>query len=117
MRNNETILQLIGDTESFVKQRLVEVVQADASPDTIREFVNCLSSLECAVNNMGRQRFDAPIPSSGFGDSNAIYAIAREAVAPIEKSLMQLTERIEKSLAGGGSNYQPGDAHFDEEYR
>lgn len=88
MRDNETIMALIGDCESHIKSRLIELIKADASADTIRCFVECLNSLQCATSNMGERRYlDSP---------DAVRSIAIEAISPVEKQLHQLLEKLEK---------------------
>lgn len=85
-RDNELILRLIGDTESFIKARLTAVIEAGAKADTIESFVQCLQVMEQASTNLGEYQID---------NIEAVYEVAREAIAPIEKRLTALIERLE----------------------
>jgi hypothetical protein len=89
MRNNEKILEQIGDTEVFIGLRLIELLRAEAKPETLRAFVECLQIMETAALNLGERRFDNP---------GAVYAIATEAAAPMQERLNAAIERIEKYL-------------------
>jgi hypothetical protein len=89
MRDNEKILQHIADTEALIKLRLWELIEADASPDTLRGFVECLQTLNSAACNLGERRFNS---------SEALYAIAEDVTTPIEKKLSDLIGRLEKYL-------------------
>ena len=91
MRDNEKILRLIGDTESFIKSRMTAVIEAGAKGDTIESFVQCLQVMEQATTNLGEYQID---------NLEAVYEVAREAIAPIEKRLIQLIERVEGTQGG-----------------
>lgn len=85
-RDNEKILGVIGSTETFLKAQLEILIEAGAKPDTFASFVQCLQTMEEAGANVGEYQID---------NMEAIYEVAREAIAPIEKRLMQLIERLE----------------------
>ncbi len=85
-RDNERILGIIGSTETFLNAQFAMLIEARAKPDTIASFVQCLQTMEEAGANVGEYQID---------NLEAVYEVAREAIAPIEKRLMLLIERLE----------------------
>lgn len=52
MTNDEKILGLLTDCESFVKSRLAEIAQADASPETIFRVSGALKGIHAAAKDI-----------------------------------------------------------------
>lgn len=91
-RDNEKILSLIGDTERFIKAGIPVLIAAGVKTDTLASFVQCLQVMEEASTNLGEYQID---------NLEAVYEVASEAIAPIEKRLIHLIERLE-NLEGDG---------------
>ncbi|MBW4469186.1 MAG: hypothetical protein KME45_02875 [Stenomitos rutilans HA7619-LM2] len=102
-RDNEKILSLICEVESFIQSRLAPLVEANASASTISSFVQCLQDLERATNNLGEVVFgeiedtDCDDDSDVFevDHSDVIETIVKETMVPVENRLIALIERLE----------------------
>ncbi|MDX2215462.1 MAG: hypothetical protein SFY66_19520 [Oculatellaceae cyanobacterium bins.114] len=92
-RDNEKLLQLIDESQKFLKQKLGEAIVADASTETLSYFMEACRAMEHAGNNLGDRRYYPDSP-------DVIHAIAREAIAPVEKRIESMIERIEGKLGG-----------------
>lgn len=98
MPDNEKILQLIVDCQSFLRSQLVEVIQADANAETIRSFtesLQCLSNAFASMSESSGMHGHAP----PLHHSDLIREIAKEQIADLfGRKLDALSDRIERAL-------------------
>lgn len=55
MHNNEQIACIIQETSQYIKSRLVELVEADASGYVISTFANVSNEIERSVQHLGER--------------------------------------------------------------
>lgn len=94
-RDNEKIIAILSESQQFQRQKLIELINAEAKLETLRGFIESMGAVECAANNLGDRGYYPDSP-------DAIYAIAREAITPIEKRIQEMIDRIEGGLRSDG---------------
>lgn len=135
-RDNEKIIEIINECQKFCKSYMTELIYADASAETLRMFSEALLSLEHATNSMGENHSGNIIRGTGVGilralpvesDSSQLREIVREvAQTMINEKFFSTVENLDEMQKktdekmkpkSNVADYQPGDSHFDEEYR
>lgn len=53
MQDNEKILEVLNNSKTYLKQQIKELINADASVETLSRFIECLQSVERSIYSLG----------------------------------------------------------------
>lgn len=94
MTDNEKIIEILSETQQFMKGRLVPLIEADPPSIVIARYMDALQNIGGIINELGDQNHGLGYPSPGYP---AVFDRLAESTEAMHKRLIA----IEATLSEG----------------